>query len=78
MPGALATVFQWQPLESAVVAQVDLAIRAHGCAIGAAAGPCHHLGAAVWFDAGQGAALDFHEQHISIGQGNRALGKAKP
>ena len=63
------------PLESAVVADVALAVGTDGRAVGAAAGLGHDLLAAVGEYPGEGAAGDLDHEHGAVRHRDRSFGK---
>jgi hypothetical protein len=60
---------------TAVVGDIDRAVRADGRAVGPAGNLRHRLGAAVGMHPGQDLALDLGEDHRAVGHGDRAFRK---
>ena len=78
LPGGDQTYLrQFMPVEAAVVANVDFAVRSDRRAVGSAGVLRNRRLGTVGRDARQPRRLDLHDQHRAVGQGHRPLRKAQ-
>src|SRR6185312_8195399 len=71
--GKQPTIRAPDPVEAAVVADIDLAVRPHRRTVGTAAQPGNHMLLAVRHDSGERLARDLDQDHRSVWHGDRPL-----